>query len=209
MGIPLVRVNQPEAVLHHVPGHNRITSVTATVVLVLSLAFWWEKPQIPLALQRALNLKVGALEWLGRSEAAQELSRKELLENDPPPIVNDPRIVRSTGSSAVVEILKTEPLMLRFRATCPTGCTVVLRRGYWVYWEIRAEESGHVIPTRPTMGFPLITTNLPTGDAIYRLTLRHPPIERVAAVISLLAVVAIIGILILDVRFRRRRIRPD
>lgn len=199
-------VGLPAAWLQWIVG---ITSVTATVVLVLSLAFWWEKPQIPLVLQRASNLKIGALEWLGRSEAAQELSWKELLKNGLPPIVNDPRIVRSTGFSAVIEILETEPLMLRFRATCPTSCTVVLRRGYWVYWEVRAEESGRVIPIRPTMGFPLITINLPTGDAIYRLTLRHPPIERVAAVISLLAVVAIIGILILDVRSRRGRIRPD
>ena len=90
--------------------------------------------------------------------------------------------------------------MLRFRAACQETCTVVIRRGYWAYWKLQAENSGPVIPLGPTPGFPLIAADLPAGEANYRLSLDQPPIVRVGLAISLAAALGLIGF----TAFRRR-----
>lgn len=171
-------------------------------ILAGQVPTWWRASKGPFSPAWAVEHRIGASEWLGRTEATAGLHWLEMRVSGLPAALGDERLVRGSDERAEFEVLEDRPRLVRFRAACHEPCQVVVRRSYWSFWTLRNDADGTAVTIRPAPGFPLVSARLPAGEATYRLELARPLIELVGAVIS--AAALLLG-LALAARSRLRR----
>lgn len=164
-------------------------------VALFPLIDWWKTRYPPLQLTAPLEHRMGTLEWLGRENGIRFFSHLMILdEGHMEQVRDDPHPVRTSGADNAVALLSDAPTEIVFEASCPSGCTVVLRRGWWSLWRLESLDENVPVDIYPTTGFSLIAADLPAGDGTYRLVLEWPLVARQSLWLSILACWAVFAL---------------
>lgn len=175
------------------------------VLAMVSVSVAWRVSVEPPKYPHTIENRLGTAEWLGRDDKPFGVPYLEIVKNGAPSnLIEQREILQPRGAIRRLELLTEEGRMVEFRAQCDGPCDVVVRRTYWRFWQMENTGSGASVPLTTTPDFPLILARLPGGEATYRLTLTDPPIYRVAALISLGALILTILMGVLQLRAHHR-----